>query len=494
MTGQWTGRGPQGPGRDESGRDEGGRDDQGPDRDAPGSVEDFFAAHRAQIREEPADELTWQRIRDGRRLEHPRRRGARAGALVAAAAALAFVFGPSLIPDTDLPDIAAPATSTGQTEPTGTEPTGTAPTGTGPSADPTATSPDSAGQSVSTPVPEGEIPQDGWFADTTSIDSEPTVDSGVRFGIVNRPCPRGGLCSLLVTSADGGTVWAPQADLAALGQVDHVRFADARRGWTWGSQTPGMWATTDGGASWTAIPIPGDRALEVSVRDGILLAITAQDIQCVTTPCDATLAAVLTEATDEDWTQDVIADLGQARDASVLDTVSVRYVSTTSATGVVTAFRLQDGTLETMAELSSCGTGPVGITASRQDPSHLWALCDDERGLALQESENGGRTWLPSNLTVPSFVLGERPPLMASTSADHLLLVGAGNLTLTTDGGATWSREAFLPGATSAPASLELTLLGDVIAYPTPEQSGPDLAYWQSVDGGVTWEVTTPRG
>lgn len=482
MSGQW----PQGP--------------EGPDRDGPGPVEDFFAAHRAQVREEPADELTWQRIRDGRRRESPRRSGAWAGGLVAAAAALAVVFGPSLIPDADVPDAAGPATSTGPsaTEPAATDPSTTDPSTMDPSTtdpsttDPTQTEPtgtDSSTNSVTTPIPEGEIPVGSWFTDITSADPEPLTDSGVRFGIVEGTCPTTGHCSMLVTSGDGGLLWLPAADLSALGPVDRVQFVDNTRGWVWGAEA-GVWATTNGGGTWTPVSFAGDRVLDLSVRDDTLVALSASDVACVSAPCESSLLGAVTDPLASNWIDGANA-LGSAQDAAVQEAGSATYVMATSASDVVEGLRLQEGQLETMAGLTACGAGPVGITGSQQDPDHLWALCNDEAGLALQESDNGGRTWLPSNLTVPSFVLGERPPLMSSTAADQLLLIGAGNYAVTTDGGASWSEEAFLPGATSAPDSLELTQLGDVIVYPTPEQAGADLGYWQSVDGGATWEVMT---
>src|SRR5690606_21177617 len=126
--------------------------------------------------------------------------------------------------------------------------------------------------------------------------------------------------------------------------------------------------------------------------------------------------------------------------------------------------------------------------------SHLFALCDDQAGLAVQESTNGGRTWAPLNRPVPSFVLGEQPPLVASADAQHLALVGAGNYAMTTDGGRTWSAEAFLPGAESNPAAIEVNERGEIMVYPTSEQAGPDLAFWRSDDAGATWQVVTPRG
>lgn len=474
-------------------------------------VDEFFAAHQAQIQDQDPDELTWQRIRDGRRRERSHR-GAWAGGLIAAAAALAVVFGPSLVPDADLPDVAGPATSATRpdvTDPGLTDPSATGPSATGPSAtDPSETGPsatdpaetessdptDTGARTVTTPVPEGEIPDGAWFSDTTTADPDPATDSGVRLGLLVRDCPANGFCATLVRSVDGGLTWAPQADLEQLGLVDRVVFSDQHRGWAWGAKAE-LWATTDGGATWSTVETGASRVLDVSVRDDVLMAATASDQQCTTSPCPLPdVAVVLTDPLDTDWGDDVVHEAGPGATAEVLGTGMTRFVMVTNATGQVTSLRLQDGRLEATATLSGCAAGPVAVTASTTTPEHLIALCDDERGLAAQESANGGRSWTPSNVIVPSFVLGEQPPLMASLDSEHLLLVGEGNYAVTSDGGQTWSPEEFLPGASARPARIEVTPFQEVIVYPTWEQDGSDLGYWRSGDWGATWDLVRPRG
>lgn len=478
-----------------------GRDDDRETRRDP--VEEFFAAHRAQIHDQDPDDLTWQRIRDGRRQARSNR-GAWAGGLVAAAAALAVVFGPSLVPDADLPDMAGPATSAADPVPSVTDPSATDPTATDPTAtDPTATNTGetestdpngTAAETVTTPVPEGEIPEGSWVTDTTTADPTPDTDSGVRLGLVARDCPANGFCAVLVRSADGGTTWAPQADLEQLGLVDRVHFSDQQRGWAWGAKAS-LWATADGGATWSTVATGASRVLDVSVRDDVLLATTATDQRCTANPCPPPeVSVVLADPLDTDWSDDVAHDAGPAATAEVLEAGTTRYVTVTNATGQVTSLRLQDGRLEATAALSGCAAGPVAVTVSTTSPEHLVALCDDERGLAVQESANGGRSWTPGNVIVPSFVLGEQPPLLVSLDSEHLVLVGEGNFALTANGGQTWTPEEFLPGASARPARIEVTQFQEIIVYPTQAQDEPDPAYWRSRDRGATWEVVRAQG
>lgn len=487
------------------------------DEDRRDPVEEFFAAHRALVRDEPTDDLTWERIREQGRRGRSNRRGAWVAGLVAAAAALAVVLGPQLLPGTDEPDLAGPQPSVtdpdsgdhelpGEPLPTG-EPTGGPdeptsgpdeptsgpddPTGTD---EPAGTDTATSEETMTTPVPPGVLPQDGRFTDVTTADPEPQTDTGVRYAVVMEECPVDGYCALLARSEDGGITWAPHADLRQLGHVHRLTFVDHSRGWVWGDKAP-LWTTTDGGRTWTRVQVSADESVSavsaVSVRGSELLAITVtrDDRTCGATTCSRG-AVVLTSPTDTDWRDDVVHEMGAVETADVLETKTARYVvARESAVGPVTGlFRLQEGRLEATAALTGCDTGPVAITASTRDPDHLWALCDDEFGLALHETANGGRTWMPLNQTVPTFVLGERPPLLASVRADHLLLVGEGNFTVTLDGGRTWTDEQFLPGADSRPERLTTTLFGEVIALPTADPASGDLAYWRSGEDGAPWE------
>lgn len=462
-------------------------------------VEEFFAAHRAQVQDEPADEVTWQRIREGRRRARSGRRGAWTGVLVAAAAALAVVVGPSLLPTTEDPDVAGPAPSgsepAGPSDPSATEPADQ------PLSDPEAPTDEETPDPlvVTTEAPGEELLTDGRFTDVTTADPEPATDTGVRYAVGLRPCDSQGWCSVLASSDDGGGTWALRADLERLGMVHRVLFIDHERGWVWGDKAD-TWTTTDGGRTWSAVDTGADHLADLSVQGDQLIATTLAYEDC-TGGTNGTCglprgSVVLTDPTDTFWGDDVLHDLGQVEQAWVLDSGDVRYVASTDEGDGVSVLRLQDGVLESTAVLDACGPGPVAVTASGTPVgagvgwgTALHALCEDERGLSLHFSPNGGRTWAPSNLTVPSFVLGEQPPLLASAGTGHLLLIGEGNYAVTTDGGQTWSAEAFLPGTDARPERLEITMFGDLIAYPTTEQATAGLAYWRSGDGGLTWET-----
>lgn len=466
----------------------------------PDPVAQFFATHRAQVRDEPADDLTWQRITSGHRQSRRHTRQAWGAGLVAAVAAAAVVLGPGLLPDAT-PPVTGPASTSNTPANTAEEPTGDLPTG-GPEA-------------ITAPIPQGELPQDGRLVSISPAGQNPSVDSGVRFALVSHPCAGQGQCATLADSVDGGLTLAPRADLSALGDVDRVLFVDSHRGWVWGAGTT-TWLTEDGGTTWSPVDTGNRQVLDISVRDNELLA-TTRGTDCTNAACTGTQGALIrTDPLDLDWSDNVIADLGPVDQANILDAGDSRYLVTAGEQGSpLSVSRLQDAALESTATPTDCGSGPVAVTvagprtvvransspttdtgtstntgtsADQATDTTLYALCDDVQGLSLRTSNNGGRTWSPSADIVPSFVLGEQPSLIASSAPDHVLLIGDGNYTTSLDGGASWSPEAMLPGATGRPDRVEVDLFGDVILYPSAEQAGTDLAYWRSGDWGTTWE------
>ena len=125
---------------------------------------------------------------------------------------------------------------------------GTATSSASPSPSPVATASASATVAPSTPAP---TPIAGFEAASVTFVSS---QDGWVLGTV------GGSLALARTQ-DGGTTWTsvippPTTFLSLAGGsgVDGVRFADQQDGWAYGSQ---LWATHNGGTSWTQITLPG---------------------------------------------------------------------------------------------------------------------------------------------------------------------------------------------------------------------------------------------
>jgi photosystem II stability/assembly factor-like uncharacterized protein len=103
-------------------------------------------------------------------------------------------------------------------------------------------------------------PPKGLEADSASF---VTAQTGYVLGA--RHCSRLPCAARLSRTTNGGKTWSavttPAVSLvepfsaAPASGVDTVRFASASDGWLFG---PALWATTDGGAHWKRVSIPGD--------------------------------------------------------------------------------------------------------------------------------------------------------------------------------------------------------------------------------------------
>ena len=168
-----------------------------------------------------------------------------AGALVIGLAALV------LRPTDTAPG--GPDSSSVATVPSGSAPTATIPSTPGPSASQPSAGPPSASPS-SEPVPVGFAPMSVTFV---------SVDEGWVLG--SAACGSG-RCPAIERTNDGGRTWAmvpaPKAAVAAgygpysgvTSGISGLRFATPSDGWAFG---PDLWATHDGGASWTKVSVPG---------------------------------------------------------------------------------------------------------------------------------------------------------------------------------------------------------------------------------------------
>jgi photosystem II stability/assembly factor-like uncharacterized protein len=88
-----------------------------------------------------------------------------------------------------------------------------------------------------------------------------------------------GSCGAIVRTTDGGARFAgiPSPPVGAA-DVTQLRFADPRDGYAFG---PELWATTDGGSSWSQVTTPGTvTELEVADGEAYALACTSSSASC----------------------------------------------------------------------------------------------------------------------------------------------------------------------------------------------------------------------
>lgn len=364
--------------------------------------------------------------------------------------------------------------------------------------------PQAAGPRATTPPAGGPVPAGFVPVSVTALDPDTFWVLGTA------PCGHEP-CTSLVRTRDGGRSFAglpaPVAPLAEIAYVPgpipgrhdtregrmvniggsgtttdvsvaDVRFADLVNGWAYGGA---LFATHDGGATWTRLPMPGPvTRLEAGHGVAWALAQTGPGV----TLYRAGVAA-------DDWRPVPLpgGPLGSSADLAVVRDTAVVVADTRDEQAW--AFRVPPQGVPVAAPVP-CRAGAQRVLSAAGD--HLWLLCQDARGAQLARSADGGRTFTP--VPVPPGVIAPAPrtaplalpPVVGALTWRVALLGAAGRLTRTTDGGATW------PG---------LTLPGLVSSRPHPAQwryvgfagsstgfvvqSLPRQVLWRTPDGGRTW-------
>ena len=125
------------------------------------------------------------------------------------------------------------------------------------------------------PVSGNPPPPKGFEASSVSFFSAQT-----GFVLGTRRCSELPCKALLRKTVNGGKTWiavpAPPVSLVApsngppLSDVSTVRFENASDGWLF---NPGLWATTNGGARWRRVSLPG-QVIALAASDGIVFAAT----------------------------------------------------------------------------------------------------------------------------------------------------------------------------------------------------------------------------
>ncbi|WP_281712257.1 WD40/YVTN/BNR-like repeat-containing protein [Dermacoccus nishinomiyaensis] len=354
--------------------------------------------------------------------------------------------------------------------------------------DPLGTSTVRAGQAVGGGVaaepssgssPNVEIAQAATPASTSSIVWALSARFGqTQFALAQTTCA-GTPCPALLRTQDGGRTWQQvhsftQADVSSAqgdaqpliqpaGAISDLRFLDARTGYLFGSD---LWVTHDGGRSFTQVQHPGVSVLDVAVHDGQAHALTAAS--CIQGGCTGRLEVARIGTGRTPAVTDAVAGVtppGEVSDAGIVtagENLLVLAHAERSGGEASGAWRLTGDALTPLSTPPACNGKTIEAATGLGATSRMVAVCDAvvtsrSTSYSTVTSVDGGATWQ---------------------------LVGAGNLTLPTQGHVTI--------AAKDPTHVVAVSGGPREALDGTTRSLSDIAVAASKDGGASWTEGSP--
>ena len=319
-------------------------------------------------------------------------------------------------------------------------------------------------------------------------------------------CDRPGApdCVVLQRTDTGGVAWRTVSPPPAHGPagatgVSQVRFLTPSDGWAFGPQ---LWATHDGGQTWTQIPTGGLRVTALETRGQQVFAVWAR---CTGTgPGFASHCTGFTvyssPAGSDSWAPaatTVTACPGPAGGAaSLLLTGTTAYLL--APAGSLLAGPLAGASLQPVQQ-APCAAGPAqtdgqpsrALLAAGASASGLELLCTGpsaggQQSKTVYASADGGQTWRRAGLAPAA---GTAFFLSGSPSGSLVLATSLG-IEVSADGGASWSAASgAMPPGGFAYAGMTTDAQG--VAVPAdPSQH----AVWFTYDGGRTWQRSPVSG
>lgn len=304
-------------------------------------------------------------------------------------------------------------------------------------------------------------------------------------------------CPVIARTTDGGESWttivAPPTNVVIPSSVtpdagpgvSGLRFATVRDGWAYG---PGLWATHDGGSTWTPVHIAGLPAA------GAIVALESARGVVHVVFYDGALFRIATSPIGSDaWTEAPIRiDLGAGPVPSVQLVLSGAggWLLVNNRV-VIAGARLHSGEWANWQPPCGTVTGPAVVAAP--NASDLISVCDvglwgDPGGQPIGEhgyvSHDGGITFVRVSSTLPI----DTATAIAAGSAESAVLAAGDDkgtvLLRTADGGRTWT--SILQPSLEQVSELGFTTGSQGVLILTDDQGQGRLL--MTHDGGRTWK------
>jgi len=336
-------------------------------------------------------------------------------------------------------------------------------------------------------IPAGGAPPAGFVPMSVTA----TTANGNTFWVLGHAPCASGTCTALAKTTDGGKTFSevgappsalvPDApgtnDVFGAGTISDVRFVDANNGWAYGG---GMWQTTDGGAHWAAVPMPGS-VEQLAVASGRAWAIVFTGAPSATS---ATYEVYSATYPGGSWAKaDSAGTFGPGEPMLAVQGDAAAVLGTDAATGAQRPVAASGGSTTFTPLLTSLPcTGGAGSSLSATTGA-LWLACTSANGSTPGAffSPDFGQSWQPaaSKLSGTSVAVG-------AIDAKSAIVAAGGKLVRVGSDGS--SGNVAQP---SVPASTVWSFVGftnakDGFAIPILNNS---RQLWRTTDGGSHWSV-----
>src|SRR5580704_2444825 len=310
------------------------------------------------------------------------------------------------------------------------------------------------------------------------------------------------ICTSIAGTGDHGTTWhgvkAPVSGApAGAAGVSQVRFYNTTDGWAFGPQ---LWATHDGGQTWTRIRTHGLRVTALEAAGQRVFAVWAQcsgggpDFAA-----DCTSSALYSAAPGGDqWAPVPGAGTGYslsgtAGSAALVLSPSRGYLLAPDGTllsGPVTS----TGAWQPATSPAPCEPGPAqaggqpsGALLTGTTNSELVLVCTSPATGATQAktvytSADNGQQWQKAGTAGAAGTATS----VAGTSAGTIVLATTAGLQVSSDGGATWTAaQGALPSGGFSYVGMTSTAQGVAVPADVTQH-----AVWFTFDGGQSWHAS----
>jgi hypothetical protein len=298
-------------------------------------------------------------------------------------------------------------------------------------------------------------------------------------------------CTSIARTSDGGHSWfgvpAPEtgAPSGSTG-VGQIRFLNGVDGWAFGPQ---LWATHDGGQTWTQISTGGQRVIDVETVGSRAFAVLAT---CTGTGANYTSGCTsfsleTAVASSDTWTPVLTSlnDAGQSSGAALVLTGTTGFLLSPSG-------RLYSGSVSSSGAWSALPALPSACSGSGSllaagTASDLSLVC----GSDVYLSSSAGQSWTAA-ASLASGSASSGSASLAETATGTLVLAGSSGIRYLAAGSSSWT-------ATSLTGSAPSGGFG-YVGMTTPNQgiAVPDDAslheIWMTSNGAQSWSAVPITG